>query len=178
MRLRKGPVRRVGPARFEVRLSARERDAVRTFTAQLRVLLTSEDRSSDPAVTRLFPPALPDDDVLGNLEYEQRHGEDLLLGKLEALDTVERTLALDELTEDELLAWLGSLNSIRLVVGTRLGVTEESTEADFSGDEQTAEMFALYGYLTWLQGWVIEALDEELRDGEPAEPEPGGDTGS
>jgi hypothetical protein len=143
-------------------MSDRERDAVRTFTGQLRVLLTSENPSSDPAVARLFPPALPDDDVLGNLEYEQHHGDELLLSKLEALDTVDRTLDRAELTEDELLAWLGSLNSIRLVVGTRLGVTEESTEKDFSGDERDAEMFQLYGYLTWLQGWVIEALDRDL----------------
>lgn len=161
MRLRRGPVRRVGPDRFAVRLSAQERDAVRTFTGQLRTLLTSENPSSDGAVARLFPPALPDD-VLGNLEYEQHHGNELLLGKLEALDTVERTLDSDELSEDELLAWLGSLNSIRLVVGTRLSVTEESTAGDFTGDEQTSEMFALYSYLTWLEGWVIEALDEEL----------------
>ncbi|HWC71016.1 MAG TPA: DUF2017 family protein [Actinomycetota bacterium] len=143
-------------------MSDRERDAVRTFTGQLRVLLTSENPSSDPAVARLFPPALPDDDVLGNLEYEQHHGDELLLSKLEALDTVDRTLDRPELTEDELLAWLGSLNSIRLVVGTRLGVTEESTEKDFSGDERDVEMFQLYGYLTWLQGWVIEALDQDL----------------
>ncbi len=161
MRLRKGPVRRVGPDHFAVRLSAQERDAVRMFTGQLRVLLTSENPSSDPAVARLFPPALPDD-VLGNLEYEQHHGNELLLAKLEAIDTVERTLDRDELNEDDLLAWLGSLNSIRLVVGTRLGVTEESTETDFSDDEERSEMFSLYGYLTWLEGWIIEALDEEL----------------
>ncbi|HJR97504.1 MAG TPA: DUF2017 family protein [Actinomycetota bacterium] len=166
MRLRKGPVRRVGPGSFELRLSEQERDAVRTFSGQLRVLLTSEDPSSDPAVARLFPPALPEDDVLGNLEYEQHHGDELLAGRLAALDTVERTLELDRLSEDELLAWLGSLNSIRLVIGTRLGVTEESTEGDFAGDERNAEMFELYGYLTWLQGWVIEALDEEMREGD------------
>ena len=59
------------------------------------------------------------------------------------------------------MAWLGSLNSIRLVVGTRLGVTEETTEKDFAGDDGR-EMFALYGYLTWLEGWVIQALDQEL----------------
>lgn len=159
MRLRKGPIHRLGPDRFGVRLSARERDAVRTFTEQLRALLTSEHPSSDEAVARLFPPALPED-VLGNLEYEQRHGDDLLLGKLDALDTVERTLGADELTEAELLAWLGSLNSIRLVIGTRIGVTEDSVEGDFAGDEQAAEMFSLYAYLTWLEGWVIEALDE------------------
>jgi hypothetical protein len=146
MRLRKGPVHRVGQKRFEVRLSA---------------------SASDPAVARLFPPALPDDDVLGNLEYEQQHGDELLLGKLEALDTLERTVAATEVNEDELLAWLGSLNSIRLVVGTRLGVTEETTERDFAGDEEAAGLFELYGYLTWLQGWVIEALAEELRAGEP-----------
>jgi len=169
VRRRKGPVHRTGPGRFAVRLSERERDAVRTFTAQLRVLLTSENPSSDPAVARLFPPALPDDDVLGNLEYEQQHGDELLLGKLEALDTVDRTLEERELTEDELMAWLGSLNSIRLVVGTRLGVTEETTEKDFAGDEQGGEMFALYGYLTWLEGWVIQALDQELTTDDAAD---------
>jgi len=169
MRLRKGPVHRVGPKRFEVRLSPSERDAVRSFAAQMRGLLTAETAASDPAVARLFPPALPDDDVLGNLEYEQDHGDELLLGKLEALDTLERTVAATEVNEDELLAWLGSLNSIRLVVGTRLDVTEETTARDFADDEEAAGLFALYGYLTWLQGWVIEALDEELRAGEPNE---------
>ena len=48
------------------------------------------------------------------------------------------------------------------MVGTRLDITEESTEADFAADEQTSEMFALYGYLTWLEGWVIDALDDDL----------------
>ncbi len=159
MRIRKGPVHRLEPGRFGLRLSARERDAVGTFSEQLRTLLTSEHPSSDEAVARMFPPALPDD-VLGNLEYEHRHGGDLLLGKLEALDTVERTLGADELTEDELLAWLGSLNSIRLVIGTRIGVTEDSVEADFEGDDEAAQMFSLYVYLTWLEGWTIDALDE------------------
>ncbi len=128
-----------------------------TFVAQLRQLLTSEDPSSDPAVARLFPAAVPDD-VMANLEYEQRHGNELLLGKLEALDTVDATLAKDELTEDEVLAWLGSLNSIRLVVGTRLDLTETSTERDFADDEQAAGLFEMYRYLTWLEGWIIEAL--------------------
>ena len=95
---------------------------------------------------------------MANLEYEQRHVDELLLGKLEALDTVEATTARDELSEDEVLAWLVSLNSIRLVVGTRLDVTETSTERDFADDEQAAGLFEMYRYLTWLEGWIIEAL--------------------
>ena len=66
------------------------------------------ERSGDDAPV---PPALPEDDVLGNLEWEQQHGDELLLGKLEALDVVERTIDRHELSDDELLAWLGSLNS-------------------------------------------------------------------
>jgi hypothetical protein len=82
-------------------------------------------------------------------------------------DTVERTLDRRHLDEAELGAWLASLNAIRLVVGTRLGVTETSSEEDFAGDEQSAELFELYRYMTWLEGWVIEALDQELASGEP-----------
>jgi hypothetical protein len=156
----RGPVKREGPDRFRLRLSAKERDAVATFAGQLRQLLTSEDPSSDGAVARLFP-APYEDDVLANLEYEQAHGNELLLAKLEALDTVERTLSRDELTEDELLAWLGSLNTIRLVVGTRLDVTESSTFRDFADDEVSSGLFEMYGYLTWLEGWMIEAVSED-----------------
>lgn len=171
MRTRRGPVRREGPGRFAVRLSDRERDAVRTFVGQLRDLLVSEDPSSDPAVARLFPPAQPDD-VIANLEFEHEHGDSLLRARLAALDTVERTIERRDLDEDELAAWLGSLNAIRLVVGTRLGVTETSSEDDFDGDEQSAELFELYRYLTWLEGWVIEVLGQELSDG-GTDPDPG-----
>jgi hypothetical protein len=153
-------VKREGSDRFRLRLSAKERDAVASFAGQLRQLLTSEDPSSDQAVARLFP-APYEGDVLANLEYEQAHGNDLLLAKLEALDTVERTLSRDELTEDELLAWLGSLNTIRLVVGTRLDVTETSTYRDFADDEVSSGLFEMYGYLTWLEGWMIEAVSED-----------------
>ncbi len=157
----RGPITRVGPGRYRVRLKAKERDAIASFTAQLRQLLTSEDPSSDPAMARLFPAAVPDD-IMDNLEFEQRHGHDLLLGKLEALDTVDRTLTHAELTEDETLAWLGAINTVRLVVGTRLDLTEESTEGDFADDELSSGLFEMYGYLTWVEGWIIEALGEEL----------------
>ncbi|HEY6567617.1 MAG TPA: DUF2017 family protein [Actinomycetota bacterium] len=153
----RAPLTRKGPDRFRVRMSSQERDTVTSFVAQLRLLLTSEDPSSDPALARLFPAGVPDD-VMANLEYEQRHGHDLLLGKLEALDTVDASIGKDELTEDEVLAWLGSLNAIRLVVGTRLEITEDSTERDFADDERQAGLFEMYRYLTWLEGGIIEAL--------------------
>lgn len=154
-----GPITRKGPDRFRLRLSADERTTVAAFVEQLHGLLIAEDPSSDPAVARLFPAAYPED-VLANLEFERTHGDDLLKGKLAALDTMQATLQRNELTEEETLAWLGSLNTLRLVIGTRLDIREESTAADFAGDEVAAGSFELYSYLTWLQGWVIDALAE------------------
>ncbi len=149
------PVRRVG-ARFEVRLSAREREALRTLPPQLRELLQEEDPSSDEAVARLFPPAYRDDPIR-NLEYEHVASGELLGGRLTSLDTMERTLDAPSLTEEELLAWLGVVNDSRLVLGTRLGVTEESTERDFRSDPQAAT-YGLYVYLSWLLEAIVDAL--------------------
>jgi hypothetical protein len=153
-------VSRVAPGRFRIRLTREERDALAACTTQLRALLAAEDPSSDPAVARLFPAAYPDD-VLHNLEWERAHAPELLLGKLEAADVVDATIGRDELSEDELLAWLGSLNSIRLVLGTRLDVREESTRRDFSSDDD-ADLFDLYRYLSWLEDAIVSALTAEL----------------
>jgi hypothetical protein len=154
-------VSRVGPGRFRVDMGDGEREALAACVAQLRSLLTAEDPSSDPAVARLFPAAYPDD-VLSNLEWERAHTPELLLRKLEALEVVEATIGRDELNEDELLAWLGCLNSTRLVLGTRLDITEESTRRDFAADEESAGLFDLYAYLTWLEGDISLALTAEL----------------
>ena len=61
-----------------------------------------------------------------------------------------------DLTPDEVQAWLGVLNDTRLVFGTRLGVTEEERELDPADPE--AGPYALYQWLTWVQGDLIEEL--------------------
>lgn len=155
------PVVRARSGRFRLKLSADEREAILEFARQLRALLVAEDPSSDEAVARLFPAAQPDD-VIENLEWERTHTPELLSDKLDALDVVERTIERDELDGQELLAWLSSLNSLRLVLGTRLDIREDSKAADFAGDETASGLFELYGYLTWLEGSIVEVLTRDL----------------
>ena len=71
---------------------------------------------------------------------------------------MEATIDADRLSEDDVLAWLGVCNDLRLVLGTRLDITEETTEADFPADDERSSAFALYGYLTWLVDAMVEAL--------------------
>jgi uncharacterized protein DUF2017 len=150
------PVRRRHDG-FEIRLSADERELVKRMAGELRVLLENEDPSSDGGVARLFPPAYPDD-LLQNLDYERTAAAGLLGGRLDAIKLLERTMDARTLTEEELLAWLRIANDLRLVLGTRLDVTEETTEAEFAGEEERLDSYSMYLWLTWLVDGIVHEL--------------------
>ena len=144
--------------RFSVRLGKHERNLLVELVRQSRTLLETEDPSSDPAVARLFPAAYRDD-PLRNLEYETSLGGAPRSGKLQALDTVERTANARALSEEDFLTWLGVVNDLRLVLGTRIEVTEESTEEDFAAGSPR-DAYHVYQFLGWVQQEMLIALGE------------------
>ena len=154
------PFRREGD-RFAVVLPRGAREAFRQLAEQYRDLLRDEDPSSDPGVARLFPPAR-EDDPLANLEYEHAAHDGLMAGRLANIAVVERTAANVTLAEEELLAWMAVANDLRLVLGTRLKLTEETTEAEFSEDPERSEAYDLYRFLSALVGTILDALPEPV----------------
>lgn len=148
-------IKRKGPGRYQLRLRPTERMLVGELVGSLREqLLASTD---EPSVRRLFPPAYPDDPER-DAGYQVLTRDELLEQRLAAIDTMERTLRSDHVTEDELLAWLAALNDVRLVLGVRLAVTEEATVADFAGDPEAERAYDLYRYLSYLEEHVVDAL--------------------
>ena len=155
----RGPIGRARGGGYRLRLGAADREALRALFEELRELLEEDDE----AVARLYPPAHPDDDE-ANDDYESVAHESLVSGRLAAVHAVDRTLDSDRLSGEELNAWATALNDLRLVVGTRLGVTEELYEAGIDPlDPRTADL-AVYGYLTWLQAAAVDALSAALDD--------------
>src|SRR5439155_27084009 len=76
----------------------------------------------------------------------------------DALGRLEATADATRLAKDELLASMRALNSLRLVLGTRLDVSEDlHTLPD---DDPRAPTFAVYSYLGWLEEQVVDALGE------------------
>jgi len=153
-------IKRTRRGDFLVRLPAAERELLRRVPRELRTLLTEGDPSRDPALRRLFPPASLEDERL-RAEFERLTRDELLAGRLAAAETMERTADAGRLSEDELLAWLSAINDVRLVLGTRLEVTEETTAEDFAElpeDDERVRMYAVYAYLTFLEDQVVEAL--------------------
>jgi hypothetical protein len=140
------PVKRTLSGRYRLRLSSGERDVLRTLPEQLIELLDGDN----PSLRRLFPPAF-EDDPARNAEYHRLMREDLVERHRAALDTMARTVDATEVTEEELTAWLGSLNDFRLVLGTTLGVTEDDLQSE---DPE----HALYHYLSYLEESVVSAL--------------------
>jgi hypothetical protein len=149
-------VKRTRSGDFVLRLPPPEREVLTGLPAMLRTVLEQDDRS-DPVVRRLFPSAFLDDPEAAT-EFDSVVRDDLMAGRLAAIETMERTLQAPRLTEEELEAWLGAMNDLRLVLGVRLAVTEESAPEDFEGDEESGAAYALYAYLSYLQEDVVQAL--------------------
>lgn len=142
---------------YQLRIPSGERDLLRELAGQLRELLSEADPGSEPAMTRLFPAAFLDDREAA-AEFDAIVHDDLMEQRVRAIDTMERTLEASRLSEDELVAWLATINDLRLVLGVRLGVTEESVPEDFEGDETSERAFAVYHYLSFLEEDVVAAL--------------------
>ncbi len=160
------PVRASGDG-FVVDIGADESALVRRLVGELRAMLTDPDPGAEAneLLASLFPVAHPDDEEM-EAEYQRLMREELVASKLSAFEIVGDALADGETTvidEGQLLAVTQSINSIRLVLGTMLGVTDDP-DAD---DEVTAALvdspeYALYSYLSWLLDWCVKALSHTL----------------
>ncbi len=138
----------------ELRLSRDERSLLAGLAAELRALL--DGAPGDPSLRRLFPPAYDDDD--DERAYRDLMGGELLDGRRAALELIADTVDRDRLTAEEADTWLRALNDLRLVLGTRLDVQEDTfaTEPDLS--DPRGHALAVYAYLSWIQEQLVEAL--------------------
>ena len=125
--------------------------------AKLLNMSGSTQISEDPALARLFPDGYSDNEH-ASADFRRFTEQDLRAQKIAALVTVGETLmewkGKSTITQQQAQDWLKALNDLRLVLGTRLEITDES-ETDFDADEPGIH---LYNYLTYLQGTLIDAL--------------------
>jgi hypothetical protein len=112
----------------------------------------------DPALARLLPDAFTDDEE-GSAEFRRFTELELRRRKLADAAAVRRVLASAgdvRLDDDDARRWLGFLNDVRLVIGTRLGVSEEPE--DLAPDDPRLPFYSVYGWLGLLQETLVESL--------------------
>jgi hypothetical protein len=120
---------------------------------------------SDPALARLFPDAYGDDPA-GAADFRRYTESDLRAGKRAAasrvLAQVQPLLAAGGklvLDRDDVDVWLTSLNDVRLVLGTRLGMTDDGYEDDLDPEDPRWEVTQVYGWLAWLQESLLASVE-------------------
>jgi hypothetical protein len=148
-------IERDGAGGVRLRFHEGEVLLLRELLDELQTLLEDPD---DPALRRLFPHA--HDDRESEEQYRSLVRDQLVTGREKAVGVVRDTLEQDMLDADEADAWLRALNDLRLVLGTRLDVTEDLDYENLDLNEPRGRDLAVYGYLTWLQEQLVEALAE------------------
>ncbi len=155
-------VRRRGDG-LRVTLRSEEVAVLRGLARELREVLDAP--SGDPALDRLFPTAYLDpteEDAEAQWQEMVRPG--LLEGRLAAIGAVDAALDGEgaEVTvvlgPDDVPAWMGLLNDLRLTLGVRLEITESLDWGAIRRDDPNADAYAVYEWLTHLQGSLLGAL--------------------
>jgi Domain of unknown function (DUF2017) len=159
------PIRRRREGRYALNLDPSVRAVLASMAEQVPALLEEHD----PMTKRLFPPAYP---ALGfedaERDYRALVDHALVEHHREAFAVLAETSDADSLTEPELQAWMSAIGSIRLVLGTRLDVSEDMHAPD--PEDPSAGEYALYELLGQLQYLMVEVLAAELpEEGRPDE---------
>ena len=127
------------------------------LVAQLVTVLEGGD-PGDPVVARLLPSAYPDDEEAA-AEFRRFTSDDLTSRKLANARRVLDDLAppaAERLDQAAQQSWLRTLTDLRLVLGSRLGVTADGPAP--SDDPQVLVMHDVFDWLGYLQESLVQTL--------------------
>jgi hypothetical protein len=155
------PVRAVDDG-YEVTLGRDERDLLIRLLGELSAMLTADAEEHQPLLAKLFPPAYPDDEEK-EAEYQRLMRTELVASRLEAIGNVLEILRgepSEPLDEEAATAFMQSINAVRLVLGSMLGITDDETadRIDDTADDSESPEHQLYTFLSWLLEWTVQAM--------------------
>lgn len=145
--------------RFEVALPTDTRLGILALAEQLEELQSTDQ----PETKRLFPAAYPDDPER-DAGYQIFARDQLIEKRREAVAVIRSTVDQEFFTGEELAAWMGILNDLRLVLGTMLDVAEDDHDIDPESPDFDSQL--LYRLLGEIVHDMVEALTTSLPEPE------------
>lgn len=162
------PARRIlrtGEGRIAVLLTQRERQILGLLAAQLAREaageIDPEGGPDDPGLARLWPDAVRDDPE-ASAAFRELVAEDLEDTRAARFATLASTIDFASLDDDQAGAWLGAVNDLRLVLGARLDVTEDTGREPVNEHDPDAGHTIVFLWLGWIEEQLVEALAEGL----------------
>lgn len=116
----------------------------------------------DPALARLLPDAYRDDDTASS-EHRRLTELGLIDRKIANANVVVATLGVEPVELDQTAAqsWLRTLTDLRLTLAARLHI-----EVDGDGGTGDEAMLDVYDWLGYLQGMLLETIEQQAVNGE------------
>ena len=127
---------------ISVRLDDALRELLRHVTEELRELLLLDEVDE---MKRLYPTAYPDDEEL-EAGYQELVHDQLLMQRLDGIDKLQASLHEQSISIEMADHWMNTINQCRLVLGTRLDVSEEDRAID--EDDPDAQAKVIYQVLS------------------------------
>lgn len=150
----------MGDGTFRVRMRRGERALVRRVVAEQQQRLVEDG----PSLAPLFPPGYGETDATSSersAEFASLTRDDLMATRSLALDRVHASLDDRNIDGDTLAAWMRTLNDIRLVLGTDLGI-EDDHQAPPTPWDSTFPTWRTYAVLGNLVHEAVMALRTQL----------------
>jgi hypothetical protein len=157
---------KVTPDGIRLTLNDTEAETLASVAGQLADLLGGvEDRVGDPALERLLPDGYRDNSEDAD-EFRRYTQTDLVDEKVAAARTIVDSLSARTdrgkgtvhviLSPTDAVAWLRSINDIRLALAARLGIADEYFRPE--GDDDSYN-YAIYVWLGQVQFVLLHAVD-------------------
>lgn len=146
-------ISRVEGNRFQIDLPSQ----VRQILSDMEEMALAHVAAESPVAKRIFPSAYRNSPEM-EMDFQKMTREALGEHHRSNLETFKNSLYNSEITFDEALAWVGALNSMRLILGTALDVQEDQDPPD--EEDPDYQGYVIYDLLTYLQGAVIDALQD------------------
>jgi uncharacterized protein DUF2017 len=152
------------------RFGANEAAVINEMMLEVIRLLSEGFDRADPVVDRLFPDMYREDPT-ASAELRRYTEDDLRSAKLEQAALLLDALPLEggdvALDEEQAEHWLRALNDVRLTLGLRLAITdetdiEEELDEAILRDPMSSRVghLQVYAYLTYLQESLVGALSD------------------
>ena len=154
------------PDGVRAHLEAQEADLLRHLLDEMKTLLEADIRV-DPVNQRLFPDAYESDE--DSASYHELVGDELRSTKTGAVDHLRSSLGSqgpfeESVPRDEIAAWLPVLTDIRLAIGTRNDVSEETMSREVDPEDPGASGLLALHWLGWVQESILEVLMNESNE--------------
>ena len=152
---RRLPIDRTRDGTIRLNLDENSREVLLRLADELEEMDTASPLD-DPRFRRLHPTAYHQDPEHDE-EYQRLMTDELRASRASSIAEMREALKLESLTESQLLALMRTLNSLRLILGTQLDVSEDS-DPNFLDDDPEAPFHYLYEFLGYLIECAVQAL--------------------